>query len=780
MKKLYVLITVMFFIVSCTSFDEGGNDGGTSELNLGSTVSGTIATVGEVDWYHYRTVDANNVLQVACTSNTYRSDIELLATVYEEDANGNKVRLYADHAPEGSQLPADMLMNIYIDRPKDIWIAVRDLMDDEASNNPYYVTINFAQGEEGNDNFTQAVPILVDDAASCQTDEIGSVGDIDVYSFSVDNAGAYAVDIQFNPFGDGTDVELSIDLYDSDGVLIADLDRVQSHSYNLLPYLVPGQYFVVINDFGRDDFDPASTYTICVTSTVSEEANENDTAGLAQEMAYDSATQTYTVSGSLDYAADEDWYRLPLDEIATVGFKVLQVTFDDGDGITGFNYQFDLSDDVPTSLVSHQFSAGSAAYCTQVKAGTGEHLIKVSTAEGGDIVRQYPYTVTVQVMDIDDPAETVQKIDPDSGDTIYGNDTITTADALAPTADPAGATAGKIGYRGDVDWYSVAITDPTIPHILEVYLDTDGQASLVEYYVSVMRDQVMTKMYDINGSDGANLKTSIYVPASTAPSLTYYFRVCDYQGDDGDGNVFYRIRTDISTIQAALPADSQVAATDRTYYDETTERSTASAETVLLEYNSLLQKSYLADTTLLVFNGDDVPAGVTKVDNADGTTTITFPWIAGYVDFDGDQDWFKLNLSALIKTGLPVDSQWYYDIQVDFHVDAPGDTVEYIWKLYRDNNDNGILVDIAQDSDGFFASAGDFAATNEPMDITVPQAGMDQEFWVGDEWEGNFYFSVGDFKLVNATLPDNDWGYGGVPYYFRVTLVYHPGVSYPQ
>ena len=770
MKKLYVLITVMFFIVSCSSFDDGGSSGGMTELSLGETVSGSIASVGEVDWYHYRTVDANNVLQVSCSSNTYRPDVELLATVYEEDAAGNKVRLYGDHAIEGSQLPADMTLNVYINQPKDIYIAVRDLMDDEADDNPYYVSINFAQAAEGNDNFTQAVPITVDDPATCQDDAISSIGDIDVFTFEVADAGAYSIDIPFNPFDGGTEVELSIDLYDSDGVLVASLDRVQSHNYNMLPYLVPGDYFIVINDYGRDDFDPSSTYSVCVSSTESEELNANDETGTAQEMTYDAVTQTFSAAGSLDYLSDQDWYSLPLDSIATTGFKVLQVTFDDGDEVTDFSYQVDVSDDAATSILSHEFTGGSAAYYAQVKAGTGDHMILVSAAEGETVIQQQPYTLSVQVLDIDDPAEAAP-----------GNDTITTAEVLTPSANPADASIGKIGYRGDVDWFSVDVTNTVgTPHILEVYLDTDGASSLVEYYVSVMRDDVITKMFDTNGSDGGTeLKTSIYVPTSSAGTLTYYFRVCDYQGDDGDGNVDYRIRTNITEIPAALPADSVVASGDRIYFDEITERGTASAETVYLELNSLVQKTYLADTTQFKFFTGEAAAGVTRTPNADGTTTITFPWVAGYIDYLGDQDWFKMSLSDLDNNG---DESWYYDISVEMHVDAPGDSVEYIWKLYRDYNDsgvsNGILVDVAGDSDGFFASDGDDTTTISGFDLTTPGAG--EEFWAGDEWEGNFYFSISDFNFVNADHPDDDWGYTGVPYYFRVTLVYHPGVSYPQ
>jgi hypothetical protein len=58
---------------------------------------------------------------------------------------------------------------------------------------------------------------------------------------------------------------------------------------------------------------------------------------------------------------------------------------------------------------------------------------------------------------------------------------------------------------------------------------------------------------------------------------------------------------------------------------------------------------------------------------------------------------------------------------------------------------------------------------------------------VGDPWQGPAYFSISDFNyLLDAggndnTEPDEDWGaFGVAPYYFRVTLIYHPGVSYPE
>jgi len=88
-------------------------------------------------------------------------------------------------------------------------------------------------------------------------------------------------------------------------------------------------------------------------------------------------------------------------------------------------------------------------------------------------------------------------------------------------------------------------------------------------------------------------------------------------------------------------------------------------------------------------------------------------------------------------------------------------------------------VDRPQDSDGFFASDGDGGMDQQSVDIVTPEPSGEDTFWVGDEWEGRFYLSVGDFDFVGSEVPDDDWGYEGKPYYIRVTLVYHPGQSNP-
>ncbi|MGA1868507.1 MAG: hypothetical protein ACMUJM_08155 [bacterium] len=784
MKRLCYIIPLLVLAViqlSCSDIPEIREDL-VKELALNRTVSGTISREGEVDWYHYQAVEANNILQINCSSNTMRPDVDLLVTVYEENTSGTRRRLYADHAPEDSQLPADIQINLYIDRPKDIYIMVRDLLDDDYSDNPYYLTIDFADSTDGNGNFTEATTITIDNPESCQTDCIGEIGDIDCYHFSVSTAGIYAVDIEFSPFAGGTDVALSVDLYDSEGVLLESIDGVQRINYTMRPYLTSGDYYVLIDDYGRDDFDNASPYEICINSVTAEETNGNDTIASSSSMEYDSDTMTYSVSGSLDYLEDQDWYQIALDSIETTGFKVLNISFDDGEEDIDFTYQVNIisvENSEETTILTHSFVGGSSAYQSQVKAGSGTHYLMIEASEGHTISQSAPYTVSIEVLDVVDSAEEVQKIiDPGTNETVLGNNTIDTADQLQADV----AITAKIGYRGDEDWYYIEIPDTSEPQVLEVFLDTNSQTSLVEYYISIMRDNVLKKAFDTNGEDGpTELKMSLLVPATQSGNpVNYYFRVCDYQGDDGDGLTPYRIWANLRAIPASLPADASITGSIA-YYKEDEEREDEDAVTIELAHNSLTQKEYKANTTLLYFNEPNYAAQglTTTTDATTGLTTISFPWIAGYIDFQGDQDWFQIDFSPLgIDSNAPVNSDWYYDIRIDLHVGGSGSPVEYIWKLYRDWDQDNELVDYQGDSNGFMASAGDDDVDIEAFDLTVP-TGTDQEFWIGDAWAGKFYISISDFNYINSEHPDDDWDYDNAPYYFQLTLIYHPGESYP-
>jgi hypothetical protein len=162
--------------------------------------------------------------------------------------------------------------------------------------------------------------------------------------------------------------------------------------------------------------------------------------------------------------------------------------------------------------------------------------------------------------------------------------------------------------------------------------------------------------------------------------------------------------------------------------------------------------------------------------------------VAGYVDYQGDQDWFRLPLDKL-DPGDPDD--WHFVVHVRL-VQAvssgPGD-VEYVWKLYRDQNDNGRLVERQNPNDGWVDVVGDpdpVDTTPYAFDSTTAEKN-DGDLWIGDGWGAHdYYISISDFnflRIPNGTdsfteneLPDDDWS-DTAAYYFQVTLEYHPGVS---
>jgi hypothetical protein len=741
-------------LVSCSKQPSGSSQATAEELAVGKAVTGTIAEKGEVNWYHFKAVESNNVLQVRCTGETMRPDVEFLVTMYQLDSQGNKVLIYGDHAPEGTVVPANLTLNAYIDQPRDIYITVRDLMDDESSQEPYHLSVGYASPTDNNDNFTQSSALTVN-SSSPVTGTIGYVGDVDCYSF--DSTGAvYDVGIVFSPF-QGTQVQLSVSLYDSAGTLIENRSVTGSTTYHMYHYLSSGKYYLDVRDQGKDHFDNSSTYSLSVSAVSNTEAVGNDTAQTATVVNASQFNQSYTLNGTLDYTEDKDYYRIAA-PTGQAGFKVLYLSFH---AATAMPYQVNILDADAQPVLTHTYNGGSTDFHTQVKVESGDYYVMVMPASSTSFHQGAAYTATVSILDVVDAAEV----------TGNGNDAIGTADPLTATAIPAQATSGKISYRGDVDWYSLTIPAHVQPQILEVYLT--APVSQVEYTVEVMGAHLEKTLCNKEAETYAtSLKTAIVVPADSSPAV-YTFKVHDYQDDEGY-DALYAFRVNLRSIPATLPALAPGAPPEGAtvqYYSEATE---SSAKTVTLEINSSLHQTFYANTPLLDFAGaanqQDTPSS--------GLTTVTFPWISGYIDYQGDQDWFLIDLQP-----LDASTSWYYDIFVDIY--APASDVEYVWKFYPDRNDNGVVADRTSDYDGFIASAGDAGISLQTLNKRTPAAG-ESAFWVGNPWKGPAYFSISDFNYLRDQAgnpnydPDEDWGgYDSAPYYFRVTLVYHPGVSYP-
>ncbi len=702
------------------------------------------------------------------------------------------------HAPEDAIQPADLKINIYVDRPKELYIHVRDLMDNEFSDNPYYITANYEAAPDGNGTFETAVSLTP--GGDSQEEAIGTIGDVDCFSFSVTQAGVFDVLIDFDPVS-GTDVRLSIDLYAPDGTLIETRDQ-GNNSTHLVHYLTAtgaGQtYKVVVDDDGKDDFDAMSLYSISVSENNVNEANTNDTPE------NDSDT-TIPTSASIDYYEDIDWYKV---EISAPGdIDIMALDFDSDINIT---YRlsmyviadvstFNINDETP--VYAHDFSSSTdPEYHAILKLDTlnpGEnYYLAIQPQNGASVTGNSPYTASVSVssiIDSDEPNET---------------------DATAiDIPDPPRTHTGRISYRGDVDWFEVTVDLlPATDQVLTFELDIPSPNE-VEYAMDIVRSSRIGEdaSYSVNkhlrnasaAFRNVDLKTGIVVPEQTHASgeATYKIKVYDFQNDDGD-NDEYTLSWRIDAIPVAPTPAAGVTAP--IYNDEKQERDTGFTADYTGNVTITYENSHDYRPTFEYPRGESFTYRVnnkmmdlsTGTESGSGPVTITMPWVSGYIDYQGDEDWYGVNL---LNPYDPSDTEWYYEIDVELV--AVNSEVEYVWDYFPDtDNDSNVNGGVCLNSDtscnGVAADGGDLDTSTGIVDsslsgdLRAPDNELPPTPWIGswddpNRWKGVVFFRVSDFNFITLgdgsvnPDPDDDWGFDA-PYFFRVILTYHSGVSNPN
>jgi hypothetical protein len=235
--KNFIRFIGLVMLLAMTACGGGSDSFSESEpairfLAVGETQTQFISVEGEVDTYQIRAAEANRFLHLHCEEKMSGSNVDLLVTVFEE-TDGQRRRLFGKHKPDGATLGADLDLWIYIDSPKDLVITVRDLLDDDASEEiPYYLRATFEDSAEGNHNFSNALPITVGEPAV--SDAIDEIGEVDCFTFDVSADGVFGIDVNhYKPIG-GTPVQLAISLYDHNGNLI---QRIADPYHVLLSYL---------------------------------------------------------------------------------------------------------------------------------------------------------------------------------------------------------------------------------------------------------------------------------------------------------------------------------------------------------------------------------------------------------------------------------------------------------------------------------------------------------------------------------------------------------------
>ncbi len=785
MKAIKLL--ALLFVLGLMACGGGGDDESGSgepavrELTVDETEIQFISSEGEVDNYHFRAAETNRFLRVTCKENSQNSGVDLMVTVSEAGANGERVRIFGQHKRQGATTAADIDFLIYIDSPKDLYIAVRDLMDNDANTHiPYHLRLQYLNSADGNHDFANAQELSLDEAVS-GSGEISEVGEVDCFTFRPSIDSVQAIHINQNIPQDGTQVHLAVSLYDNAGNRI---QRVVAPGQTILSYLTVGNapYFLTLEDSDSMHADESAGYDIVIEAVTAAEVKQNDVSEHAGDMVV--INGGFVATGAIDYASssdppenagDKDWYQFTVNQGGGAAFSQVELTIGNGAGFDpGAMLRVIIFNDAMEKQSAHEFRCGADSYLNQFKAPNGTYYLKVESVPTVLLTRSTSYEVGVRETDFEDTAEQ--------------NDDNTESTAIALTAGVE-HTGGMISYNSDVDWYSLEVTSG-LPRILSVELSSDP--SVVDYQLSVAPGagaDLIKKRTDFNGSDAATrLKTSVYVAEPT----TFYFKVGDAQNDEGS-SIPYTIVATLDAIPGTVPPLS-TGGTPR-YYNEAVEQAgTTGYGEVEIEVLANIQPTFKVNLGWLDFHADSLPTGVeTNTDAGTGLTTVTFPWIAGYIDYQGDYDVFQIDFG---KLGDGAETEWYYDVEIRLVVPDPGSHVEYVWKLYRDHNRNGIVMDNPTADDGYKACAGDTTPTDpdngtpESLDLITPE-GSDT-FWIGDEWgaESIFYLGISDFYYQRypgagerSTLPvipwpDEDWGYD-TPYYIQMTLTYHPGQSQP-
>lgn len=771
-KLIQASATVLF---SLALFNCGGDDkpnvsddekSSERTLTKNESMSGVINPTADIDWYRIN-VEEPGLIAINVFNETLRYDVDVLATVYEKEANGQLVRLAADHFPENNSSSSSLTINVNATQARPLYVAVRDLNDDDASNTEHYsISYDTAAPEDNNGTFSNATQITPN--GSCHTDSIGTVGDVDVMHFSLAESGVVELVAHFNAFASGTSVTPKVSLFDSQGTLIRSTAQPVNSDYRLVESLPAGDFYWLIHDQGKDNFDTASTFEMCVSRVATAEVSQNDSQENATVLSGDGF---YQISGSLDYAGDEDWSQLN-SGATPPSIQVLQIEFDPSEA-NGCNawYLLEVVDSNDVVLFSKEYSTETGPRTAHIKVATsGQHFVRVTAVDDHicslDGTVGMPYSATVTSINVTDDAEL-------NG----GNNTINDAIELDETANLE--SSALISYVGDTDWYRITVpADHAQDQVLEIFVETDNPTP-VEYLITVFHMDELLDTFTTQGSGEYPLsfKTSYFIPSKvTNTNADYFVKVVDLQSDEADIDNLYSIRSNIVPVQTQAPAADAGRASNASYFSETAEKALAvdNDTSIELVVDASDHRDYGVNTTALSPSAEQLATMVT----AEGDTlTVNLPWQSGYVDFYEDRDWFLLDIPRIYTNAGGTDATWYVDIKINLVVPAPGSLVEYAWGLYRDASDNRV-VNEWQGDDGIIASNGDTSAAVSALDLTTPAADADPMWISHTRATVPYYLSVSDIINQSTQLADNDWAYDA-PYYVSVQLVYHSGVAQP-
>lgn len=441
-------------------------------LAIGGSATVSINQAYDHDWYRV-TLAAGTTYQFTL-SGTGINAYPGIFGIY--DAAGTYLEGYAPAVGDGSTATASTIFT-----PSVSGTYYVDAYSFITSN----YTLNAAQiaGDIGITPAT-ASSVAVNDSVN---GTIGSVHDIDWYGVSLTAGYAYTVLMQGAGSGNGTLVDPLISgIYNASGVVIpntyADDNAGNDAALNFRP-TTSGTYYIAAEGFGA--------YTGSFKLSVSQVAGSEPGASIATSV---SASVNTPLAGTIDDAADADWFAVTLDANTTYGIRLQGV---DTVGAGGYT----LGDPVIAGIYNASGVRVSNSSADDV-IGRDAQLVFTPTSAGIYYIATEGY---------DDSSGTFRLL--------VSKDNVGASNGTSASIAVDSAVVGVIEDANDADWYAVSLTSG-----VAYYISMEGLGSrngdLSDPLINGIRNvggtvQTGTTVDNTNGLD-AKVK---FTPGSTG---TYY------------------------------------------------------------------------------------------------------------------------------------------------------------------------------------------------------------------------------------------------------------------
>ena len=296
--------------------DEIGEPASAAVIEAGAAQTGHVCPVQDEDWYKYTMPAGHQVLNIGLELSAPLSPIAPSYSVWTSDG-GDAGQIVAQ--PGSTQIGA-ALSDVHCVAPGDLLIKVHDSGDDaQDTRNTYALNISSAPDPDNNEpnETTDAATALT--SGQAVTAAIACKGDHDVYSFSLATGNLVRVQLT----SEVTGYEPTLEIRNAAGDLLINQTNssgtVEATNIDRFEILEgAGDYTITVRDDDDAHAAPTVPYSLLVEFVSDKDNNEPnnhpDDATVVSQDPVDcgSSSQTFTFTGTIGAANDQDYFAIPL------------------------------------------------------------------------------------------------------------------------------------------------------------------------------------------------------------------------------------------------------------------------------------------------------------------------------------------------------------------------------------------------------------------------------------------------------------------------------------